>query len=248
MLAPMRQGFLALAALMLAVFPGAARAQEAPARRAPVVVELYTSQGCSSCPRANRLLGQFAAESGVIALTFPVGYWDYLGWTDTFAQPEFTARQRAFSRALRTRAPFTPQLVIDGVRQMSAADWDEARGALEEVQAASVAGGTPRVTIQRLVNRQTRVTISAAADRTASADIWLMAYDPGPVTVLITEGENANRRVSHYNLVRWMRRVGGWNGNATWFDRPRCTPECVVIVQEPRGGRVLAAATTRAPR
>lgn len=244
----MRQALLALAALMLAVFPGETRAQEASARRAPVVVELYTSQGCSTCPRANRLLGQFASEPGVIALTFPVGYWDYLGWADTFAQPEFADRQRAFSRTLRTRAPFTPQLILDGMRQVSAADWDEARGALEEVQAASAVDSAPRVTIQRLPNRQARVTVSAVAHPSTSADIWLMAYDPGPVTVLITGGENANRRVTHYNLVRWARRISGWNGAATWFDRQRCTPECVVIVQAPRGGRILAAATTHAPR
>ena len=102
MLPRMKARFLAVALLLLAAQPEGALAQPASAR-APVVVELYTSQGCSQCPRANRLLGEFSREPGIIALTFPVGYWDYLGWVDTFAQPEFTDRQRAFSRALRIR-------------------------------------------------------------------------------------------------------------------------------------------------
>ena len=250
MLAAMKARFLAVALLLLATPLSGARADPpvTPAPRAPVVVELYTSQGCSQCPRANRLLGEFSREEGVIALTFPVGYWDYLGWIDTFAQPEFTARQRAFSRSLRMRAPFTPQLVIDGMRQVSAADWDESRAAMQWVQGQSAVPASPSLSVRRLPSGLVRITIGAGEARSGAVDVWLISYDPGPLNVLIRGGENANRMVSHYNLVRRVTRIGSWNGQATWFERPRCTPECAVIVQQTSGGRILAAAMTRRER
>ena len=246
MLPLMKFGLFAACLLLLAALPGSAHAQAVThAPRAPVVVELYTSQGCSQCPRANRLLGEFSREPGLVALTFPVGYWDYLGWVDTFAQPEFEDRQRAFGRALRRRAPFTPQLVIDGLRQVSADDWDSSRSALMEVQATALPAGSPSVSIHRLANQQVRVNVGAGATQADAADIWLLAYDPGPIQVRINSGENRGRTVAHYNLVRHVSRVGSWNGQATWLERPRCTPQCAVLVQTPRGGRILAAAMTR---
>ncbi len=249
MLAFMKFGLFAACLLLLAALPGSARAQAtAHTPRAPVVVELYTSQGCAQCVRANRLLGEFSREPGLIALTFPVGYWDYLGWVDTFAQPEFEDRQRAFSRALRRRAPYTPQLIVDGLRQVSADDWDESRSALMEVQATPLPAGTPSVTIHRLANDQVRVNVGAGAAQQQAADIWLIAYDPGPIHVRIRAGENMGRTIAHYNLVRRVTRVGSWGGQATWFERPRCTPQCAVVVQAPRGGRILAAAMTRPPQ
>jgi hypothetical protein len=245
MFARMIARFLAAMILALAASVTAAQAQDT-GRRAPVVVELYTSQGCTQCPRANRLLGRFSHEDGVLALTFAVGIWDYLGWSDTFAQPAFTNRQRDYSQALRVRGRFTPQLVMNGVRQISASDWDEARAALEEVRAMPPADGAPDVSITRLRNSNVRVTIGASA-RAANADIWLVAFDPGPVTVVVARGVNLNRTVAHYNIVRTIERGGTWTGAAAWLERPRCTPECAVLVQEPNGGRILAAAYTSRP-
>lgn len=243
MLGPMKARFLAAVMLMLAASPDA-RAQTAQPVRAPVVVELYSSQGCSQCPRANRLLGELSREPGLIALTFPVGYWDYLGWADTFAQPEFDNRQRAYSRSLRTRAPFTPQLIIDGMRQTSAADWDEARAALDQVQHTPAAEGAPSLRIRRLPNHLARIDIGAGAVRGGSADVWLLSVESGPLSVMIRGGENANRVVSHYNLVRRVWRIGTYTGASVWYERPRCTPECAVLLQEPNGGRIIAAAMT----
>jgi hypothetical protein len=254
MLARMMRRFLAVALLVgvLASVPEA-RAQtpaSAPAG-APVLVELYTSQGCFSCPRANRLLGEFSRDPGVIALTFPVGYWDYLGWSDTFAEPEFSSRQRDFARTLRFRAPYTPQLIIGGVRQVSAGDWDESRAALQAVQSEPTRGAdAPTLSITRIANGRVRVNVGVRPGRSILArpiaiDIWLVAYDPGPLTVWITSGENANRNVTHYNVVRRVTRVGSWSGSSLWFERSRCSPQCAVILQAPRGGPVLAAATTR---
>jgi hypothetical protein len=179
----------------------------------------------------------------VLALTFPVGIWDYLGWHDTFAQPEFGDRQRAYSQTMRVRGRFTPQLVINGARQISASDWDQARATFDERRRAGWPSNAPDLNIVMLRNSRVRVTVGSGAPG-ANADIWLMAYDPGPLTVVITGGVNMNRSVAHYNLVRWIERLDTWNGRSAWYERARCTPECAVMVQEPNGGRILAAAFT----
>lgn len=242
MLGAMIGRFLAVTLVALAAFAASARAQT-PGQRADVVVELYTSQGCSQCPRANRLLGNFAREPGVLALTFPVGMWDYLGWHDTFAQPEFTERQRQYSRALRIRGRFTPQLVLSGSRQLSAADWDDARIALDQAQMAPRALARGDLAITRLNGGRVRITLNNNP-RGEDADIWLVVYDPGPLAVVVHGGLNINRTVLHYNLVRSMERVDTWNGRSVWYERSRCWPECAVIIQERNGGAILGAAYT----
>jgi hypothetical protein len=230
---------LAVVLLGLALTTAGAAAQS-QVRRAQSVVELYTSQGCIQCPRANRLLGSYAHEDGVLALTFPVGIWDYLGWQDTLARPEFGARQRAYSQALRERRR-TPQLVLNGSRQISAADWDDARAAFDEERARGLPQANPEIGISRLSNGRVRVTVGAGP-RTAPADVWLIAYDAGPITVEVTGGVNRNRLIAHYNLVDRLERVGSWEGAAVWFERARCAPKCAVIVQEANGGPILGAA------
>lgn len=234
---------LIVATLALALFAPVANAQS---QRAEAVIELYTSQGCVQCPRANRLLGTFGQEANTLALTFPVGIWDYLGWQDTFAQPEYTDRQRDYSRALRVRGRFTPQLVINGSRQVSASYWDEARAALDQARRTPLAG-PPAVSITRLRYNRARVTMGSGPAH-PGADVWMIAYDPGPVAVYITRGANMNRRIYHYNLVRWIDRVGSWNGEAVWYEHSRCSPQCAVIIQEPNGGAILAGAFTTARR
>lgn len=237
----------ALAATIGASLTAVPAQAQTTGQRAQMVVELYTSQGCTQCPRANRLLGMFSHEEGVLTLTFPVGIWDYLGWTDTFARPQFADRQRAYSQALRVRGRFTPQLVFNGARQISAADWDEARQTFETMRSEGWPEGAPAVSISRLRNNHVRVTIAPAVS-VGAADVWIVAYDPGPLTVLITSGLNRNRNVTHYNLVRSVDRLGAWSGSSVWFERARCQPECAVLVQEPNGGRVLAGAFTVRPQ
>jgi hypothetical protein len=233
---------LAAALLGLAALTTSASAQTT-GQRAQVVVELYTSQGCTQCPRANRLLGMFAREQGVLALTVPVGIWDYLGWYDTFARPEFSDRQRAYANALRARGRFTPQLVLNGSRQLSASDWDDARHALDQARETRQPIDPGDLSITRLGGGRVRVTLGSmlGAD---NADVWLIAYDPGPLAVVITGGLNINRTVMHYNLVRSMEHAGSWDGRPTWYERSRCSPECAVIVQTRNGGPILGAAYT----
>lgn len=242
MLVAMIGRFIAVVLLGLAALAPDVRAQT-PGHRAEAVVELYTSQGCTQCPRANRLLGNFAREEGVLALTFPVGMWDYLGWNDTFARPEFSDRQRQYARTLRTRGRFTPQLVLNGSRQLSAADWDDARVALDQALTAPRTLARGDLSITRLSAGRVRVTLNANT-RGAGADIWLVAYDPGPLAVVVHGGLNMNRTVLHYNLVRSVERLDAWSGRAVWYERARCTPECAVIVQSPSGGPILGAAYT----
>lgn len=247
MLGGMMARTLAAAAFALSVAVGGAQAQTPP-HRSPTVVELYTSQGCIQCPRANRLLGEFSREPDILALTFAVSYWDYLGWRDTFAQPLFTDRQREFSRRMQRRSLFTPQLVFDGEREASASDWDEARAILNEVKSAAPVPGAPRVELQRLPGSRTRIVVGQGAASGEPADIWIMSFDPGPVTVYVASGENARRRISHYNLVRTIAHVGSWTGAPVYFERDHCSPQCAAIVQEPDGGRILAAGFTPALR
>lgn len=228
----------AVALLALVLFAPSANAQS---QQADVVVELYTSQGCGQCPRGNRLLGMLVREERTLALTFPVGIWDYLGWRDTFAQPDFTERQRQYSRALRVRGRFTPQLIINGTNQMSASYWDEARSAFDQAAAQPLRRMT--ITISRLRSNRVRIGLSGGAAH-PGADVWFVPYDPGPVDVYVTRGPNKYRRVLHYNLAASIARLGGWTGSAVYFEAARCTPHCAVIVQEPNGGAVLAAAFT----
>ena len=211
--------------------------------RAHAVVELYTSQGCTQCPRANRLLGMFSREEGVLALTFAVPIWDYLGWRDTFAEQDFADRQRAYSRSLRVRGRYTPQLVINGGSAMSASYWDEARAALDTARATPLTW-SPSISITTLRYTRVRVALGAGPRRAEPADVWVVAYDRGPVTEYVTRGVNINRRVYHYNLVRSMGRVGRWDGGAVYYEYNRCSPECAVLIQEPNGGRIIAAAYT----
>ena len=218
--------------------PPAAEAQTVA--RTPVVVELYTSQGCWHCARANRFMGTLAREEGVLALTFSVDYWDYLGWRDTFAEPEFAQRQRDYANALRGRRS-TPQLVLNGQRQVSAVDWDDARAAIQQMAAAPRPASYPTVSVQRLRNNVVRAVVGGG---TGQADVWFVAFDPGPLSVNVLAGENDRRTLWLYNLVTRIDRGGAWNGAATFYERQRCAPECAVIVQASNGGPILGAAFT----
>jgi hypothetical protein len=245
MVAAMIARLLALVLAGLAALSFEARAQTAQQR--PAVVELFTSQGCQQCPRANRLLGMMSREPGVLALTYSVRIWDYLGWRDTLAQPDFLERQRAYARSLRIHGFVTPQLIFNGTTPNSGSDWDDARALVDGARTAPPPDGAPEVTIARLSGGRVRVTLSANP-RGAGAEIWLISYDPTPVSVFVTGGLNIDRVITNFNVVNTIERVDVWNGNAMWVERPHCTPECAVLVQRPGPGAILAAATTQAVR
>jgi hypothetical protein len=228
---------LSLALLLtFAPFAGAASATpNAPLPSAPVVLELFTSQGCSSCPPANAALAQEADRPDVIALSFGVTYWDYLGWKDTFARREFTDRQRAYVRAFGEKSPFTPQVVAGG-RHDSVGNSKARLDALIEASRAP-----PAAQIKLGANV---VQLSAGAAPRGGADVWLVRYQPGVVQVPVRAGENTGRTLPHSNVVRQLVRLGRWNGAAAALPLPPGDPalKSVVLLQGPGGGPILAAA------
>ncbi len=230
-----RRGLLgALAALVTLLGGGAAGAKPAPLPAPLSVIELFTSQGCSSCPPANDNVRALSERPNVLALSFGVTYWDQLGWKDTFAQPAFTARQIAYARALHHDGPFTPQVVVDGRADVVGAR----KGEIEALAARiSIAGG-PSIAV-----RDGAVILGAAPFSGPSADVWLVRYDPRVVQVPIRAGENDGRTLPHKNVVHALIRLGAWSGGPARFSLPRAQDglAAAVLVQTADAGPILAA-------
>lgn len=206
----------------------------------PVVVELFTAQGCSGCPEANMLVEALADQPGVIALTYAVDYWDYLGWPDTFAQPAFAERQRAYQSRLQLRDVYTPQVIIDGRRHLPGARADDIRLAVDEEAQRLV--WMPEVEFRETGDRVGVGSGRAPAD---GADVWLVRYRPGPVVVAVDQGENRGLEVRHVNLVRELMRLGEWRGRPILLNLPEAGEAdlgTAVLVQARNDGRILAAA------
>ena len=223
-------------ALALAIGLAAAPAGAADAKH-PVVIELFQSQGCSSCPPANAALIQFAAREDVLALNFAVDYWDNLGWKDTFAKPEFTARQWAYARALRRADVYTPQIVVNGRADGIGADAAEMRELAERTDRGAAG---PDVTIE-----PGAVTIGVGRAPRRGADVWLARYQPGVIDVAVQRGENAGRTLPHGNVVREMVLIGHWSGEAERLALPPANDSRLadaVLVQTSDAGPILAAA------
>jgi hypothetical protein len=221
-------------ALALTIGPAGVASATDPAH--PVVVELFQSQGCSSCPPANANVSAIADRPDVLALSFGVTYWDSLGWKDTFASPRFTARQWDYAHGLGHDNVFTPQVVINGRRDGVGID----RGELQNLIVAADRGtGGPALSV-----RGASLTIAAAPAR-QNADVWLVRYDPRVVQVPIKRGENGGRTLPHKNIVRELTHLGHWNGGAETLALPRPTDPALrtaILVQNPGGGAILAAA------
>ncbi|TGP45406.1 DUF1223 domain-containing protein [bacterium M00.F.Ca.ET.230.01.1.1] len=223
-----------LAGAMLAATIGAAAAQPL------TVVELFTSQGCSSCPPANANLIKVKDQPGVLALSFNVTYWDYLGWKDTFGRKEFTERQVTYEPPLGHDGPFTPQVVVNG-----RADGVGARsGEIQNLIAQSLTNKGGRTQGPELSLGQGKVSVGAGKAPGGGADIWLVRYNKGVVEVPVARGENTGRTLPHANVVHALTRLGSWNGAATTLPLPAASGglSTAVLVQVPGGGPILAAA------
>lgn len=207
----------------------------------PVVVELFTAQGCSGCPAANQVVEGLAEEPGVIALTYAVDYWDYLGWPDTFAKPEFAQRQRAYQAAMRLRNVYTPQVVIDGRRQLSGAQGPAIQDAVNEEAAR-------RLFPPQVQFRESGDAVGVGSGRVPSggADVWAVAYRPGTQTVTVAGGDNRGRAVRHVNVVQSLTRLGAWTGRPILLNLPQAADpqdKVVVMVQSRADRRILSAAS-----
>ncbi|HWA29731.1 MAG TPA: DUF1223 domain-containing protein [Rhizomicrobium sp.] len=199
----------------------------------PAVVELFTSQGCSSCPPANANLIALASRPDVLALSFDVTYWDYLGWKDTFDQEIFTQRQRDYERPLGEAGPFTPQVVVDGRKDAVG----NVRSEVEALIAQSHRAEDPPA----LHLDGNSVSVSAGK---GEGDVWLVRYDPRIVEVAIARGENSGTTQPQRNVVHQLVKLGRWQGVAAHFALPPAAPglKTAVILQQPQGGPIISAA------
>ena len=221
------------AAMLASAIAGSAVAADAGTR--PVVVELFTSQGCSSCPPANANLIELSKRADVLPLSFAVTYWDYLGWKDSFDAPEYTDRQVAYEKPLGQSGPYTPQMVINGASTVVGNDLNEVNAAV--AGAKQIAG--PDVTLAG-----GKVSIGAGAAPGAT-DVWLVRYDPNLVEVPVARGENTGRTLPHTHVVHSLIRLGSWSGTAQSFDVPAANNgyKTAVLVQTVGGGPILGVAT-----
>jgi hypothetical protein len=203
----------------------------APAQAAPTVVELFQSQGCSSCPPAIANVNILADRPNILALMFAVTYWDRLGWKDTFARPEFTDRQVAYGKAFGDGA-YTPEIVINGRADLVGTDRRQLDTALS--RAAPLQGPA-------LSHDGDKAGIGAGS---GNADVWLVRYDPRSQNVAIGAGENSGITIAHRNIVRALVRLGGWSGAAQSYALPSGGDPAwrsAILVQAKNGGPVLAA-------
>ncbi|MFQ5773074.1 MAG: DUF1223 domain-containing protein [Kiloniellaceae bacterium] len=239
-----------LAAVLLLSFaalvsPSHAAAQAAASGRAPVVVELFTSQGCNTCPPADELLIELSARPDVVALSLHIDYWDYIGWKDPYGSPMNTERQRRYAEALGLRYVFTPQIIVDGRINLVGSRRDEVLAAIEKAAARRKA-----LRLGFLPAGGGKVVIPAGHAPDEGATVWLAVYDKGHVTE-VKRGENAGRTIRNANVVRSFERLGTWMGERLEIPldltaaAARGRYGCAVIVQQGRNGPILGAAAMR---
>ena len=169
-----------------------------PAHAEPrAVVELFTSQGCSSCPPADQIIGELAKDPSVIALSLPIDYWDYLGWKDTLADKRFSARQKAYSQARGDRNLYTPQMIVNGSTQVIGSDRASIEGAIKDTSKAAGVMSVP----------------ASKVPSVARGEVWICSVSKA-IPIMIGRGENRGQQVTYYNVVRSLVKVGDWNGSS----------------------------------
>lgn len=226
--------------LLVSLLPALALSLAAPAAGAgenAVLVELFTSQGCSSCPPADRNLAALADREDVIALSLHVDYWDYLGWRDTFGRAEHTQRQFAYRDLMGNRVVYTPQMIVNGVR-----DVPGYRSKLLETAIAEALGETPRAALEIVAEGGMLKAVLDAASAPERCTVWIASYDRQE-KVTIRRGENAGKTITYHNVVTKLMRVGTWDGTTQQIalPQPGAGEGIAVWLQDDRTGQVLAA-------
>lgn len=207
------------------------------AQQNPVVVELFTSQGCSSCPPADAMMHDLVARDDVIALAFHVDYWDYIGWRDSFGSPENSARQNGYAMAAGSRTIYTPQFVIAGQDYVTGA-----RGMELADQIAAHRGAQTGVSVT-LVRDGAELSVALTAEAPAAMIVQLVRFVPAE-SVEILRGENAGQTLTYANTVRALDVIARWDGTAPLNLSVEMAGEmpAVVLVQAEEFGPILAAA------
>ncbi len=221
----MRLSF-AFAALLSAAALAPASASEVKG-----VVEIFTSQGCSSCPPADKIFNEVLLEDGVIGLAWHVDYWDYLGWKDTFSSAEFTERQRAYARGIGERGVYTPQIIVNG-------DTVAKNSSFRQSIASALSGSLPVALDAKVANGSLVVT---AGDGDGAANLVLVTYDNAQ-NVVIERGENAGETVAYQHAVQGVQTIGMWKGKSLTVELPgsEYAPKkgqgCAILLQKVSSG------------
>jgi hypothetical protein len=182
------------------------------------VVELFTSQGCSSCPPADKVIGDLAKDPTVIALSMPIDYWDYLGWKDTLADSRFSARQKAYSQVRGDRDVYTPQVIVNGATQVIGSDPVQIEAAIATTRKGESVMSVP-VSVS-VSGKHVNVSVAGTeAARAAHGEVWICSVAKA-VPISIARGENRGRELTYYNVVRNWLKVGDWTGNAASWTLP----------------------------
>jgi hypothetical protein len=175
------------------------------------VIELFTSQGCSSCPPADKLIGELAADPAILAMSLAIDYWDYLGWKDTLALPGHTRRQKAYASARHDREVYTPQAVVNGTAHVLGSD----KAAIERAMAESKTAEALALPVTLTV-KPNEFVVTVPAGPAETGEVWLCPITKA-VTVEIGRGENSGRTITYHNVVRQWIKVGDWTGKGeTW--------------------------------
>lgn len=220
--------------ISLSVLVLTATSCQASSTAPPAVIELFQSQGCSSCPPANAVLNGLADRKDLITLSFSVTYWDYLGWKDSFARPDYTQRQKDYAAALRNPGVYTPQMVINGRGAIVGTSKAQLEAALKQFARS---GAEPDISLDG-------TTVRVAAQAGGKATVWLVRYDPGSLDVAIGAGENAGRTLPHRHIVKQLVNLGEWTGITARYALP-ASPEDglmpAILLQQGIGGPIVGA-------
>jgi hypothetical protein len=208
--------------------------QTIQARTYPTVVELFTSQGCSSCPPANANLIELTKDPNTLTLSFSVTYWDYLGWKDIFGREDYTQRQATYEPALHQRGPFTPQMVINGSASTVGYDLGEIRSTIQQVGALK----GPSIKFDG-----DQIHLPDVTGSVAPLDVWFVSYEPKIILVPVKHGENSGATLPHGHVVRNLVRLGVWDGKAMTVQLPNTdhASHTAILLQQPNGGPIISA-------
>ena len=215
------------------------------AQDSPVVVELYTSQGCAACPPADELLNEMAQHDGILPLALHVDYWDYIGWADTFGQPAFSARQKSYARKMGRKSVYTPQMIIGGMDDIQGNAAMQVMSLVAEHRMDPFGAGKVTVTIAPRAAGGVTITTHARGALEYATDVQLVRFLDS-ATVEIMSGENAGREITYRNIVTDWSVLGAWDGVAAFShtiaeDLPDGSG-LAVVVQEQGLGPILGAA------
>ncbi len=216
----------------------------------PIVVELFTSQGCSSCPPADELLGELTQNPDIITLSLNVDYWDYLGWRDTLGSPRHTKRQQAYAANLGSRQIYTPQMMINGHLDVVGS---RRKKVFETLEKASTPGPRIPMTIAES-DREIIITVAEGPmpDQVKKATVWVFVTSP-KVLVPVERGENRGKNITYHNVVRQMIPAGMWEGKALRITLPKDglglegERDCIALLQKGTVGKVIGAVRVSDP-